>query len=110
MKNTNQNFSTLGDKFSGRIHEAFRKSSINKLYSNIEIDRIITYNEILGEFIDLGYQELYNEFETRICLGECPNLILKSLITRSDEYKSTLGYLLNQIEYFIDKDFMEFFK
>ena len=110
MKNINQNFSTLGDKFSGRIHEAFRKSSINKLYSDIEIDRIIVYNEILGEFIDLGYQELYNEFESRIWLGECPNIILKSLITRNDEYKSTLGYLLNQIDYFIDKDFMEFFK
>jgi len=108
MKFKNQNLTTLGDKFSGRIHEAFRSSSINKLFTDIEIDRIITYNEVLGEFIDLGYQHLYDEFEIRICVGECPNLILEELITR-EESKPTLGYLLGQISYFIDKDIMKLF-
>lgn len=109
MKFKNQNLSTLGDKFSGKIHKAFRSSSITKLFTDIEIDRMIIYNEVLGEFIDLGYVDLYNEFETRICLGECPNVILESLITKNAEYESTLGYLLNQINYFIDKDIMKLF-
>jgi hypothetical protein len=109
MKFKNQNLTTLGDKFSGRIHDAFKGSSINKLYSNIEIERLITYNEILGEFINLGYTDLYNEFESRICKGECPNEVLAELITR-EEYQPTLGYLLGHIEYFIDKDYMEYFE
>lgn len=110
MKIRNQNLSTLGDKFSGKMHEAFKSSSINKLYSNIEIERMITYNDILGEFIDLGYQELYDEFEVRICTGECPNIVLESIITKNDEIKSTMGYLLSQVIYFIDKDLMKLFK
>jgi hypothetical protein len=75
MRVNDSNLSTLGDKFSGKIHEAFRSSSINNFYSDIEIDRMITYNEILGEFIDLGYYKLYDEFEERICNGENPNLM-----------------------------------
>lgn len=109
MKFKNQNLTTLGSKFSGRIHEAFRSSSINKLYTDIEIERMITYNEVLGEFIDLGYQDLYDEFEIRICEGESPNFILEELITR-EEYQPTLGYLLGQIQYFIDKDYMKLFE
>jgi len=109
MKVNKDKLKPLGDKFSGRIHEAFRKSSINKIYSDIEIERMITYNEILGEFIDLGYTELYDEFEDRICKGECPNLIFEELITRNEEYQSTLGYLLGAIEYYIGKDIMNFF-
>jgi len=109
MKFKNQNLTTLGDKFSGRIHDAFKSSSINKLYSDIEIDRLITYNEVLGEFIDLGYTDLYDEFENRICKGDCPNQILVDLITR-EGYQSTLGYLLGHIEYFIDRDYMKLFK
>jgi hypothetical protein len=109
MKVKNYNLTSLGDKFSGRIHEAFRSSSINKFYSNIEIDRMITYNEILGEFIDLGYLDLYNEFENRISEGENPNIILESIIIRSDENKSTLGYLLNMIQYYIDSDITKMF-
>lgn len=109
MKFKSQNLTTLGDKFSGRIHDAFRSSSINKLYTDIEIDRLITYNEVLGEFIDLGYLSLYEEFENRICDGECPNHILVDLIGR-EEYKPTLGYLLGHIEYFIDKDYMKYFE
>jgi hypothetical protein len=109
MRVRNNNLTTLGNKFSGRIHNAFRSSSINKFYSNIEIDRIITYNEILGEFIDLGYSDLYNEFEVRICNGENPNLILESIISRNDENQSTLGYLLGVIRYYIDKDITKLF-
>ena len=109
MKDKNQTLTTLGDKFSGRIHEAFRCSSINKLHSNIEIERLITYNEVLGDFITLGYCNLYNEFEERVCLGECPNTIIVSLINRDSEYISTMGYLLEQINYFIDKDIMKYF-
>lgn len=108
MKYKNQNLTTLGDKFSGKIHEAFRRSSINKIFTNIEIDRMITYNEILGEFIDLGYQDLYDEFETRICAGECPNIILEELMSR-EENQPTIGYLLGQITYFIEKDLMKLF-
>lgn len=109
MKFKNQNLIILGDKFSGKIHEAFKNSSINKLYNDIEIDRLIIYNEVLGEFIDLGYYDLYDEFEDRICNGECPNELLCELIGR-EEYMPTLGYLLGQIEYFIDKDYMKYFK
>lgn len=109
MRVNNQNLSTLGDKFSGRIHAAFRRSSINKLYSDIEIDRLITYNEILGDFIDLGYGDLYDEFEFRLCSGECPNKIIESIITRNEEYFSTMGYILGHITYFIDKDLMIYF-
>jgi hypothetical protein len=109
MKFKNQNLTTLGDKFSGRIHDAFKSSSINKIFTNIEIERLITYNEVLGEFIDLGYTDLYNEFEKRICIGECPNIILEDLITR-EEYQPTLGYLLGHIQYFIDKDIMKLFE
>ena len=108
MKFKNQNLTTLGDKFSGRIHEAFRSSSINKFYSNIEIDRMITYNEVLGEFIDLGYQDLYNEFEDRLIDGENPNVILESILIRQ-ENKSTLGYLLAIVQYYIDSDITKMF-
>ena len=109
MKVRNYDLTALGDKFSGRIHEAFRSSSINKFYTNLEIDRMITYNEILGEFIDMGNQDLYNEFEERICNGEHPNIILESIIIRSDYNKSTLGYLLGVIRYYIDKDITKLF-
>jgi len=109
MKFKNEDLTTLGDKFSGRIHKAFRDSSINKLYTDIEIERLITYNEILGEFIDLGYYDLYDEFEIRICNGECPNELLGELIDR-EEYRPTLGYLSSQIEYFIDKDYIKYFE
>jgi hypothetical protein len=108
MKELNYNLNTLGDKFSGIIHKAFRSSSINKFYSNIEIDRIITYNEILGEFIDLGYHDLYDEFETRICEGENPNIILESILLRK-ENQPTLGYLLRTVQYYIDKDITKMF-
>tara|TARA_R110000796_G_scaffold58413_5_gene134933 strand:- start:30292 stop:30621 length:330 start_codon:yes stop_codon:yes gene_type:complete len=108
MKVTNKNLTTLGDKFSGRIHEAFRSSSINKFYSNIEIDRMITYNEVLGEFIDLGYKDLYDEFETRLIEGESPNIILESILIR-EENKPTLGYLLAIIQYYIDSDITKMF-
>jgi hypothetical protein len=109
MRVRNNNLTTLGDKFSGRIHEAFRSSSINKFYTNIEIDRMITYNEILGEFIELGYHDLYDEFEERICDGENPDKILESIILRSSKNQSTLGYLLGMIQYHIDKDITKMF-
>ncbi len=70
---------------------------------------MITYNEILGEFIDLDNQYLYDEFEKRICNGENPNIILESIIIRSDYNKSTLGYLLGMIRYYIDKDITKLF-
>lgn len=108
MKVTNKNLTTLGDKFSGRIHKAFRSSSINKIYSNIEIDRMITYNEVLGEFIDLGNYDLYEEFETRLINGENPNVILESILIR-DENKPTLGYLLATVQYYIDSDITKMF-
>ena len=108
MKIRNKNLTTLGDKFSGRIHEAFKRSSINKFYSNIEIDRMITYNEILGEFIDIGRQDLYNEFEIRIIDGENPNIILESILKR-EENQPTLGYLLSIIDYYIDVDITKMF-
>lgn len=110
MKYKDYNLTILGDKFSGKIHEAFRSSSLNKLFTDIEIDRMIIYNEVLGEFIDLGYQDLYDEFESRLCDGECPNKVLESQITRNLEYKSTMGYLLGNIRYFIDMDYMKYFK
>ena len=108
MKIRNKNLTILGDKFSGRIHKAFKSSSINKFYSNIEIERMITYNEILGEFIDLGYQNLYDEFESRLINGEDPNIILESILIR-DENKPTLGYLLAIIQYYIDSDITKMF-
>jgi hypothetical protein len=110
MKIRNQNLTILGDKFSGKMNEAFKKSSINKIYSNLDIERLITYNEILGEFINLGYGDLYDEFEYRICYSECPNIVLVSLMNRNEEVESTMGYLLNKINYFIDKDFMILFE
>ena len=108
MKIRNNNLNPLGDNFSGNIHEAFRSSSINKLYSDIEIDRMITYNEVLGEFIDLGYDDLYNEFEERLIKGENPNVILESILIR-DENQPTLGYLLSEIQYYIDSDITKMF-
>lgn len=108
MKIRNKNLTTLGDKFSGRIHEAFRSSSINKFYNNLEIDRLITYNEVLGEFIDLGYQDLYDEFENRLINGENPNYILESILIRK-ENQPTIGYLLAIIQYYIDSDITKMF-
>ena len=108
MKVRNYNLTTLGDKFSGRIHAAFRGSSINKFYSNIEVERMITYNEVLGEFIDLGYHDLYDEFEIRLINGENPNIILESILIR-DENQPTLGYLLAMIQYYIDSDITKMF-
>ena len=108
MKVKHKNLTTLGDKFSGRIHNAFRSSSINKFYSNIEIERMITYNEVLGEFIDLGYYHLYEEFEIRLTNGETPNVILESILIR-DENKPTLGYLLAIVQYYIDSDITKMF-
>jgi len=108
MKLRSKNLTAFGDKFSGRIHEAFKKSSLNKFYTSIEIERMITYNEILGEFIDLGYHDLYDEFESRLIPGENPNEILQSIMVRK-ENQPTLGYLLNHIEYFIDSDITKMF-
>jgi len=109
MKLKNQNFATLGGNFSSRIHKAFKNSSINKIYDDIEIERLLTYNEVLGEFIDLGYDDLYHEFEYRICDGESPNEVLVELIKR-DDYALTMGYLLGHLEYFVDKDYMKYFE
>lgn len=108
MRVIHKNLSAFGDKFSGRMHEAFKRSSLNKFYSTIEIERMITYNEILGEFIDLGYQHLYDEFETRLVAGENPNKIFQSILAR-EENQPTLGYLLNHVEYFIDSDITKMF-
>ena len=108
MKIRNKNLTTLGDKFSGKMHDAFRRSSINKFYSNIEVDRMITYNEILGEFIDIGRKDLYDEFERGIIDGENPNILLESILKRN-ENKPTLGYLLSIIEYYIDIDIIKMF-
>lgn len=108
MRVIHKNLSAFGDKFSGRMHEAFKKSSLNKFYSSIEIERMITYNEILGEFIDLGYEHLYGEFEERLVAGENPNKIFKSIMVR-EENKPTLGYLLGHIDYFIDIDITKMF-
>ena len=108
MRVKNYTLSTLNETFSGRIHEAFKSSTLTQQV-DLDIDRLIIYNEIVTQIIDLGYNNYYNEIESRVTKGEDPNEVIKSILIRNDETKSTIGYHLNIIQHFIDVDFMKRF-
>jgi hypothetical protein len=106
MRGINYNLTALEEELTGILHHAFKSSSLTK-HLNIDFNRWITYNEIIGQLIDLDYMDFYDEMDGRIKKGENPNEVIKTILNRNDEIKSMMGYHLGVIQHYIDEDFIK---
>jgi len=96
-------------KFSTKVARNFNKSSLT-FWDDTEIERIITYNAIIEDLIDLDYLDYYQEIQDNFHEDESINEILMSVITRNSETLSTLGYHKGTIQHYLDQDIMDLFK
>jgi hypothetical protein len=93
------------EKFSYKVTNNFKNNSLT--FWDERIDRCITYNIIIDEMTELGYEDYKRELEYRLDEGENINEILMSIITRN---KPTLGYHKGTVQLYMDQDFMNLFK
>ena len=107
MRIRNYTIGTLETEFQRKNN--YKNNSIN-LEAEITFERLLSYNTIIDELLELNYNNLVSEITYRISDNENPNEVFKSVITRSNDTKSYIGYHLNAIQHYIDMDFMKIFK
>lgn len=82
----------------------------SKIFDNeINIERNITYDIIIGEISDLNNNKFMHELEYRLMDNENINDILLSIINRNFETKSTLGYHRTILNHYLGQDLLNLF-
>lgn len=109
MRVKNNDTTLKGIKFSSKASRNFNKSSLT-FWDDTEIERIITYNAIIEDLIDLEYLDYYQEIQDSFNSDEMINKTLMGIITRNSETLSTLGYHKSTIQHYLDQDIMDLFK
>jgi hypothetical protein len=105
----NNDTTLYGTEFSAKVTRNFNKSSLT-FWDDTEIDRIVTYNSIIEDLIDLEYTAYYLDLQIRVNGDESINEIFMDIITRNSETMSTLGYHKSTIQHYLDQDIMNLFK
>jgi len=105
----NNDTALTGTKFLTKAARNFNKSSLT-FWDDTEIERIITYNAIIEDLIDLEYLDYYQEVQDSFNSDGMVNEILMDIITRNSETLSTLGYHKSTIQHYLDQDIMNLFK
>ena len=108
MKVKNYDNTLIERIYSNKVTRNLKNDLLTTLES--EIERDITYNKIIADIQDLGYDNYWHELQYRLAIDEDINKVLMSIITRSSETKSTIGYHKNTIQHYLDQDLMNLFK
>lgn len=109
MKVKNNDTTLSGNGFSTKVTRNFNKSSLT-FWDDTEIERIITYNAIIEDLIDLDYTFYYDELLERVQMDESINEVLIDIIDKNSETKSTLSYHKSTLQHYLDQDIMNLFK
>jgi hypothetical protein len=108
VRGKNYETTLFNEEFSYKVPHDFKDNLLT--FWDEKIDRCIIYNQIMDEMDELEYEDYQHELSYRLGDGENINDILLSIITRTDEVISTLGYHRGSIQMFLDQDFMKMFK
>ena len=109
MRVRNNDTALKGTEFSTKATRNFNKSSLT-FWDDTEIERVITYNAIIEDLIDLEYFNYYQEVQDGFNSDKSMNELLMNIITRNSDTLSTLGYHKSTIQHYLDRDIMDLFK
>lgn len=96
-------YSNLDKEYNKFLNEILKKVDECKLH------RWETYNLIMEEFINSGFDNIFEEIKYRLTDGEDPNEIMLDVINRENNISGLIWQLKRRIEHYKEEDFYERF-